>query len=72
MLVAPGAKEGYASLAGPDFTNEVCARVILATGNYYNPINFAPDIHCPVMLWVSRTASVQKQWPPRRNAIACV
>ncbi len=51
MVVAPGAKEGYASVAGSSFTNEVCARAILTTGGY-NPIKKAPEVKCPVMIQI--------------------
>ncbi len=51
MITAPGAFEGYSQLAPPDFINEVCARVLLTTqGN--NPIDYAKDVMCPVLLQV--------------------
>ncbi len=51
MIIAPGAYEGYAKLAQTDFINEVCARAILTTGGY-NPINYAKDVHCPILIQV--------------------
>jgi fermentation-respiration switch protein FrsA (DUF1100 family) len=51
MIVAPGAYEGYTKLAQTGFVNEVCARVILTTGGY-NPVNYAKEINCPVLIQV--------------------
>ena len=51
IIIAPGAYEGYAKLAQEGFVNEVCARAILTTGGY-NPLNYAKDVHCPVLIQV--------------------
>lgn len=51
MIIASGAYEGYAKIAQAGFVNEVCARAILTTGGY-NPLNYAKDVHCPVLIQV--------------------
>ena len=51
MIVAPGAYEGYTKLAQTGIVNEVCARAILTTGGY-NPVNYAKDVHCPILIQV--------------------
>jgi cephalosporin-C deacetylase-like acetyl esterase len=51
MITARGAFEGYAQLLGSDFINEVCARVILTSGDY-NPLKYAKDVNCPVLIQV--------------------
>lgn len=50
LLNAPGAFEGYSSLAAASFKNEVCARLALTNDHSLNPINFAGDVRCPVLL----------------------
>jgi pimeloyl-ACP methyl ester carboxylesterase len=49
MITAPGAFDGYASLAPPGFVNEVCARAILRTQGF-SPLKAARDVDCPVLL----------------------
>ncbi|MBU7017659.1 MAG: alpha/beta hydrolase [Theionarchaea archaeon] len=51
MLAAPGAFEGYSRLVSPTFVNEVCARVLL-TSHGHNPIDYAKDVDCPVLLQI--------------------
>ncbi|MBU7030606.1 MAG: alpha/beta hydrolase [Theionarchaea archaeon] len=51
VLTAPGAFEGYAKLVSPDFENSVCARALLTFGGH-NPIDYAEDVQCPVLLQV--------------------
>ena len=53
FLRAPGAFEGYSSLANEGFINKVCARVLLNT-NTYNPVKFADQVECPVLLCICR------------------
>lgn len=51
MMTAPGAFSGYAKLAPEGFINEVCARsLFMAKG--FNPINYAEDVRCPVLLQI--------------------
>ena len=54
MLRAPGAFEGYSKLASRSetFVNEVCARSLLNIGKQYNPIDYAEDVKCPVLLQI--------------------
>jgi uncharacterized protein len=51
LLNAPGALEGYAGLAGRDFANEVCARVLLTR---HGPTSgeIVADVRCPVLVQV--------------------
>ena len=51
MITAPGAFDGYSKLVPPDFINEVCARILLRTHGY-NPIDYAKDVQCPVLLLI--------------------
>jgi fermentation-respiration switch protein FrsA (DUF1100 family) len=52
MFPVKGAYDGYTELTkNSSFVNEVCARVILTTGNY-NPVSFAKDVNCPVLIQV--------------------
>ena len=51
MITAPGAFDGYSKLVSPDFINEVCARILLRTHGY-NPIDYAIDVQCPVLLLI--------------------
>jgi fermentation-respiration switch protein FrsA (DUF1100 family) len=51
MVTAPGAFEGYARLASPNFVNQVCARVLL-TSHGHNPVDYAQDVECPVLLQI--------------------
>jgi len=51
MITAPGAFEGYYNLASPNFINQVCARALL-TSHGYNPVDYAKDVKCPVLLHV--------------------
>lgn len=51
MIAAPGAFDGYSKIVPPDFINEVCARILLRTHGY-NPINYAKDVQCPVLLQI--------------------
>lgn len=53
MLTAAGAFEGYSKLAGPNFRNEVCPRLILM-GHGPNPIDYAAEVECPVLLQICR------------------
>ncbi len=53
FMRATGAFEGYSSLANKSFINKVCARALLNTNNY-NPINFADQVECPVLLCICR------------------
>jgi hypothetical protein len=46
---AKGAFEGYETLISPTFKNEICARMLLETKSN-NPINFANQVDCPVLL----------------------
>ena len=51
MIAAPGAFKGYSKLVSKGFVNEVCARILLRTqGN--NPIDYAKDVQCPVLLQI--------------------
>lgn len=51
MITAPGAFEGYARLVPSHFVNQVCARVLL-TLRGHNPVDYAKDVQCPVLLQV--------------------
>ena len=51
MITAPGAFEGYAKLVSPHFENYVCARALL-TSHGYNPVDYAKEVQCPVLLQV--------------------
>jgi fermentation-respiration switch protein FrsA (DUF1100 family) len=52
MFPLATAYDGYTDLTkNSGFINEVCARVLLTTGNY-NPVNFAKDVNCPVLIQV--------------------
>jgi len=51
MITAPGAFEGYAKLASAGFVNQVCARALL-TSHGFNPIDYARDVKCPVLIQV--------------------
>ena len=51
MITAPGAFESYSKLASPGFVNEVCARILLRSHGH-NPIDYAKDVKCPVLLQV--------------------
>lgn len=51
MITAPGAYQGYSKLVSPDFKNEVCARLLLMSHGH-NPIDYAKDVQCPVLLQV--------------------
>jgi len=48
---AEGAFEGYEALISPTFKNEICARMLLETKTN-NPINFADQVDCPVLLLI--------------------
>ncbi len=54
MQRAPGAFDGYSKLAyrSETFVNEVCARLFLDLGGQYNPIDYAEDVKCPVLLQI--------------------
>jgi dienelactone hydrolase len=54
MLRAPGAFDGYSKLASKSetFVNEVCARSFLDMGKQYNPIDYAENVKCPVLLQI--------------------
>ena len=54
MLRAPGAFDGYSKLASGSetFVNELCARSFLNIGKKYNPIDYAGDVKCPVLLLI--------------------
>ncbi|MHC2994048.1 MAG: alpha/beta fold hydrolase [Candidatus Atribacteria bacterium] len=51
MITAPGAFDGYSKLVPPGFINEVCARILLRTHGH-NPIDYAKDVQCPVLLQI--------------------
>ena len=51
MITAPGTFEGYSKIVSPGFVNEVCARILLRSHGY-NPIDYAKDVKCPVLLQV--------------------
>ena len=51
IATAPGAFDGYSKLVPPGFINEVCARSLLRTHGY-NPIDYAKDVQCPVLLQI--------------------
>lgn len=51
MIRAPGAFEGYSKLISPGFKNKVCARILLMS-HRRNPIDYAKDVQCPVLLQV--------------------
>ncbi len=51
MITAPGAFDGYLKPVPPGFINEVCARILLRTHGH-NPINYAKDVQCPVLLQI--------------------
>ncbi len=51
ILAAPGAFEGYSRFATPESKNELCARLML-THQGYNPIDFARDVRCPVLIQI--------------------
>ena len=51
MIIAPGAFDGYSKLVPPGFINEVCVRSLLRTRGY-NPIDYAKDVQCPVLLQI--------------------
>lgn len=51
VMTQPDSYDGYHALFGPDvlWRNEVCARVILATGAYV-PARKAPRVRCPLLV----------------------
>ncbi len=51
LLPAPGALEGYAMIAGPDFRNEVCGRVML-TAHGTMPHEIIEQVRCPALVQV--------------------
>ena len=51
IIAAPGAYEGYSKLVSPGFINEVCARILLRAYGH-NPIDYAKDVQCPVLLQI--------------------
>ncbi len=67
FIRAPGAFEGYSSLANKSFINRVCARVLLNTNNY-NPINFAEQVECPVLLCICRDDNLVSEKSYRSTA----
>lgn len=67
MVTAPGAFEGYANLASPNFVNEVCARAILTTRGY-NPIDYAKDVQCPVLLHICEKDNLVSELSYKKTA----
>jgi uncharacterized protein len=51
LMTASHAYEAFAQLAGGDFVNKACARIIIK-GDKYRPIKHARDVHCPVLLQI--------------------
>jgi pimeloyl-ACP methyl ester carboxylesterase len=51
MITAPGAIEGYQSLAGPSWRNEVTARTALEVA-FNRPTRFASRVHCPLLVQI--------------------
>jgi cephalosporin-C deacetylase-like acetyl esterase len=51
VATAPGAFDGYSKLVPPGFKNEVCARILLRYPGH-NPIDYAKDVQCPVLLQI--------------------
>jgi hypothetical protein len=51
MITAPGAFDGYSKIIPSGFVNEVCARILLRSHGY-NPIDYAKEVKCPVLLQV--------------------
>lgn len=52
FLTAPGAVEGYSSVAGPLWRNEVAAREALEV-SLNRPITVAPEVACPLLVQVA-------------------
>lgn len=50
-MTTPDSLLAFARLAQNPFVNEVCARIVLRSGNY-RPVNFAKDVSCPVLLQI--------------------
>ncbi len=50
-ITTPGADASYRALAGPDWVDGVCARVLL-TGAAFRPVQHAARIPCPILLQV--------------------
>ncbi len=67
MITAPGAFEGYAKLVSPEFENQVCARAIL-TSHGHNPIDYAKDVQCPVLLQVCEKDNLVSEASYKRTA----
>ena len=51
VVTAPGAFDGYSEVVPASFVNEICARGLLRTSGY-NPIDYAKDVQCPVLLQI--------------------
>jgi len=51
VATAPGAFDGYSKIVPSGFINEVCARILLRNRGY-NPISYAKDVQCPVLLQI--------------------
>ncbi|GAA4490624.1 alpha/beta hydrolase [Rhodococcus olei] len=67
MISTPGAEELYASMAGPTWRNEVCARTALEVG-MNRPIAFAGRLTCPILVQVGANDRVAPPGAARRTA----
>jgi fermentation-respiration switch protein FrsA (DUF1100 family) len=67
VLTGPGALEGYTTLAGPTWRNEVCARVALEVA-FNRPIRYADQLRTPLLVQVGENDSVTPPASSRRTA----
>lgn len=57
MITAPGAFEGYQALAGPTWSNEVCARVALAVA-FNRPTRMVSRLRAPMLVQIGEDDAV--------------
>jgi fermentation-respiration switch protein FrsA (DUF1100 family) len=57
VITSPGALDGYTSLAGPTWRNEVGARAALSVA-FNRPTRFARHVHCPLLVQVGSMDAV--------------
>lgn len=67
IMNGPGALDGYTSIAGPSWRNEVCARVALEVA-FNRPIRFASRLRAPLLVQVGDHDHVAPPAPARRTA----
>jgi fermentation-respiration switch protein FrsA (DUF1100 family) len=67
MITAPGAFEGYHTLAGPTWRNEVCARAALEVG-FNRPTRTAASLRTPMLVQIGENDAVAPPSAARRAA----